>query len=100
MQISMEPLPAPMVVAIVATVVWGTAAVVLGLPFVRAWTRRMDKRDEKKIPADVSQRLERIEAAVESIAIEVERISESQRFLAKLQSERLPSGSTASDPRR
>jgi hypothetical protein len=31
--------------------------------------------------------LERIEAAVDSIAVEVERISEAQRFSARLQSE-------------
>jgi hypothetical protein len=35
----------------------------------------------------INGRLERIEAAVDAIALEVERISESQRFTAKLQSE-------------
>ncbi|HEY3258553.1 MAG TPA: hypothetical protein VGJ64_06825 [Gemmatimonadaceae bacterium] len=40
------------------------------------------------MPVDVSARLARIEAAVDSIAVEVERISESQRFLTKLQAER------------
>lgn len=35
-------------------------------------------------------RLERLEAAVDAIAIEVERISESQRFTVGLLSERLP----------
>jgi hypothetical protein len=40
-------------------------------------------------PADDS-RLERLEAAVDAIAIEVERISESQRFTVGLLSERLP----------
>jgi hypothetical protein len=33
----------------------------------------------------VSDQLQRIETAVESMAIEIERISESQRFLTKLQ---------------
>lgn len=36
-------------------------------------------------------RLKRIEDAVESIAVEVERISEAQRFTVKLFAERLPS---------
>jgi hypothetical protein len=40
------------------------------------------------VPGD--QRLERLEQAVESIAIEVERISEGQRFLTKLQTENRP----------
>jgi len=44
----------------------------------------------------ISGRLEKIEAAVDAIAIEVERISESQRFTSRLQSEqqspRLPRG--------
>ena len=38
--------------------------------------------------AQAAERLARIEAAVESIAIEVERISEAQRFTTKLLSER------------
>jgi hypothetical protein len=35
----------------------------------------------------INARLERIETAVDSIAVEVERISEAQRFSARLQSE-------------
>jgi hypothetical protein len=38
----------------------------------------------------INGRLERIENAVESIALEVERISEAQRFSARLQSEQQP----------
>lgn len=40
--------------------------------------------------ATISGRLERIEAAVDAIAVEVERISEAQRFSARLQSEKAP----------
>lgn len=39
------------------------------------------------IPPETSGRLERIEQAVEAIAIEVERVSEGQRFVTKLMSE-------------
>ena len=45
--------------------------------------------------ASSDQRLERVEQAVESIAVEVERISEGQRYVTKLLSERakpLPEG--------
>jgi hypothetical protein len=39
-------------------------------------------------PAESGQRLERIEQAVDAIAIEVERVSEGQRFVTRLLSER------------
>jgi hypothetical protein len=41
----------------------------------------------RSVVAPGDDRLERLEQAVESIAIEVERISEGQRFLTKLQTE-------------
>ncbi len=40
------------------------------------------------IAGDSSQRLERIEQAMDAIAIEVERVSEGQRFVTRLLSER------------
>ncbi|HEX6535117.1 MAG TPA: hypothetical protein VF041_10990 [Gemmatimonadaceae bacterium] len=62
------------------------AAIAIGTPIARAFARRMDR--QALPPSDVSQRLERIEHAVDSIAVEVERISEGQRFTTKLLSER------------
>src|ERR1035437_6350557 len=44
----------------------------------------------KAVPRFDDQRMERLEQAVDTIAIEVERISESQRFIAKLLDERSP----------
>ena len=41
----------------------------------------------------VEDRLQRIEQAVDAIAIEVERMSESQRFVTKVLTERLPAAS-------
>ena len=38
----------------------------------------------------IAGRLEKIEGAVDAIALEVERISESQRFMTRLQSEQRP----------
>jgi len=72
----------------IAGIVFGTLSmVILAYPFVRAWARRLEQgAAPPPLPADVASRLARIEAAVESIAIEVERISENQRYLTKLQS--------------
>jgi hypothetical protein len=62
--------------------------IVLGLPIVRLITRWLEP---KPVPprelSAINSRLERIETAVDSIALEVERISEAQRFSARLQSE-------------
>lgn len=57
-------------------------------PIVLAKTRRMWKGapTARVAPAD-NARLERIEQAVEAIAIEVERVSEGQRFVTKLLSD-------------
>lgn len=67
------------------------AFIAVGLPLARAWARRMDRNSAAAplpFPSDVSDRLERIEHAVESVAIEVERISEGQRFTTKLLTDR------------
>ena len=76
-------------------------AIALGIPIIRALTRRFVDRAPvaPAISADVENRLERIEQAVEAVAIEVERISESQRYLTKLMAEpRLPSGRGSAMP--
>jgi hypothetical protein len=49
-------------------------------------------------PAESGQRLERIEQAVDAIAIEVERVSEGQRFVTRLFSERGGLGLNAAQP--
>lgn len=63
------------------------AVVAIGVPLARAYARRLD-RGAGKLPVEVTARLERMEQALDSIAIEVERISEGQRFTTKLLSER------------
>jgi len=63
------------------------AVMVVGWPIARAFGRRIERSAAAPaIEPQVSAQLHRIEQAVESMAIEVERISESQRFVAKLQS--------------
>jgi hypothetical protein len=65
----------------------------IGVPLARAYSRRMDAEAKNpRIPDEVAQRLERIEQAIDSVAIEVERISEGQRFTTKLLSEGKTSG--------
>jgi hypothetical protein len=59
------------------------------VPIVRALIRRWER--EPALPpstAGSDVRLERIEQAIEAMALEVERISEGQRFTAKLLAER------------
>jgi len=67
------------------------AVIVVGWPISRALGRRFERRGSTPLlDTSVAEQLQRIEQAVEAVAIEVERISESQRFLAKLQ-EKSPS---------
>jgi hypothetical protein len=69
--------------------------IALGVPIIRAFTRRWERNAQLPAPpsAEITSRLERIEQAVEAVAIEVERIAEAQRYSAKLlteQQKRLP----------
>jgi hypothetical protein len=59
------------------------AFIIVGLPLARAFARRMDRRGESASASEITPRLDRIEQAVEAIAIEVERVSEGQRFTTK-----------------
>ena len=63
------------------------AVMVIGWPIARALGKRLERRpDLPAVNAGMSDQLVRIEQAVDAMSIEIERISESQRFLAKLQS--------------
>jgi len=69
-------------------VIPGVVIMVLGFPVVRLITRWLEPRPvPPRELTTISGRLERIETAVDTIAVEVERISEAQRFAARLQSE-------------
>ena len=62
----------------------------IGYPLARAYAKRIEGRaNAPSVPSDVAARLERMEQAIDSIAIEVERISEGQRFTTKLLAERV-----------
>jgi len=61
----------------------------IGWPLARAYAKRVEHGDVAgRVPPEMSARLERMEQAIDSIAVEVERISEGQRFTTKLLSER------------
>ncbi len=60
------------------------AIIIVGLPLARAFARRLDRAPVRPgIAPEVVEQLQRIEHGMEAMSIEVERISESQRYLAK-----------------
>jgi len=60
----------------------------IGVPLARAYARKLDSQSRNPgVPLEVTSRLERMEQAIEAVAIEVERISEGQRFTTRLLSE-------------
>jgi hypothetical protein len=78
---------------------------VLMIPIVLAFARRIWVRSGPRTASfdfDASPRLQRMEQAIESIALEVERIGEAQRFTTKLLAERQPDAAArlAPTPRR
>ena len=71
--------------------------VAIGTPLVRGLVKRWERNDAKRaVPSDVSARMERMEHAIDAIAVEIERISEGQRFTTKLLAERQPDALHAS----
>jgi len=75
------------------------AVIIIGLPLARAFARRMDRRSAAQVSPEVTSQLAHLNQAVDAIALEVERISEGQRFTTRLLSEQreaarqtLPSG--------
>ncbi|MEP7065780.1 MAG: hypothetical protein ABI889_07090 [Gemmatimonadota bacterium] len=74
-------------IPIVLFIMMGVTAI--GWPIARALGRKIDRESlQPKVPPEIMGRLERMEMAIDSIAVEVERISEGQRFTTKLLSER------------
>jgi len=75
-------------------------SLVMLLPISVAWAKRIGRRapTPAPVPSDVTTRLERIEQAVDTIAIEVERISEGQRFVTKIMVERPSTAAAPAEP--
>jgi hypothetical protein len=67
------------------------AVIIIGWPLSRAFGKRLERRaDTAAVNPAMTDQLHRIEQAVEAMSIEIERISESQRFMAKLQNATIP----------
>lgn len=83
----------------ITAIVMGTMTGML-YPLIRSWARRLDHRSAPPaLPSrEVEDRLDRIERAVEAVAVEVERVSEGQRFVTKLLAERPAAKFPASEP--
>lgn len=65
-------------------------ATVLAIPVVLAWTRRLWRKGSNTgaLPVELTDRLGSLERSVDSVAVEVERIGEGQRFVTQLLAER------------
>jgi hypothetical protein len=63
---------------------------VVGFPLARAFARRMDRKTEfKSVPGpDLTPQIRQLQESVDAMAIELERISEGQRFTSKLLADR------------
>jgi hypothetical protein len=74
------------------TIVFGTFAFLGSLRFLSRWLEMRQTRRAPIALEGLQERLDKIEATVETTALEVERMSEANRFIAKLLAER---GATA-----
>lgn len=64
------------------------AVILLGLPIARAIARRLDRTiAAPRVAPEISNQLNQLSQAVDAIALEVERISEGQRFTTRLLAE-------------
>jgi hypothetical protein len=80
-------------------IICGTSAFVASLKFV---LRYLELRASRPAPTDVAllARLDSIERIVETTAIEVERVAEANRFMARLLADRTGPGEPARRPER
>ncbi|MEP6991915.1 MAG: hypothetical protein ABJA80_13370 [bacterium] len=90
-------MPSPILIPIIF--VSSIPIIAIFYPIVRAYARRLEMKPlDSAVPREVGDRLERMEQAIDAIALEVERISEGQRFTTRLLTERaaerpaIPSG--------
>ena len=66
------------------------AVIIVGFPVARAFARRMDRSaaPPSRASGEQAEQLRHIQAAVDAMAVEVERISENQRYVTRLLAER------------
>jgi multidrug efflux pump subunit AcrA (membrane-fusion protein) len=80
-----SPDPGPYIIGGISIL---STAVVLLVALTQRYRIKMRGAAPSALPADLTQRLSRMEAGIESVAVEVERISEGQRFTTRLLSDR------------
>ena len=78
---------------------FATFAFLGALRFLYRWLELRQNRRSSLELNGLQERLDKIEATVESTAIEVERMSEANRFIAKLLSERDSAANLPAPPR-
>ncbi len=82
-----EPDPGPYIMGGIGMI---ATAVVLIVGLTQRYRIKMRGAAGQALPADLAQRLARMESGIEAVAVEVERISEGQRFTTRLLSDRAP----------
>ena len=87
------------VIGVIAVICVITACIA-SLSILRLVLQRKDERRVTDVGDGLRERLDRIEQAVETTALEVERISEANRFMSKLLSDRGGAVNPASRPER
>ncbi|MEP6507207.1 MAG: hypothetical protein ABJC63_03205 [Gemmatimonadales bacterium] len=81
-----------MAVSIISTISISAAFLYGSFRFINTWTWRQKAQvqDQSQAPRYDTDAIARLQASVDAVSIEVERIAEGQRFTTKLMSERMP----------
>ena len=80
----------PQVVDISLAFFFTVAFIIVGWPLARAFARRIDRKSEimQVKGSNIEPQLRQLQESIDAMAIEIERISEGQRFTSKLIAER------------
>lgn len=81
--------PGEVIIALGAFTAFTVSVSVVARTMLRAQENKL-RSAGSGLHSETSARIERIEQAVDAIAIEIERISEGQRFTTRLLSDRIP----------
>lgn len=82
----------PQVAEISLAFFFTVAFIIVGWPLARAFARRIDRKSEimQVKGTNIEPQLRQLQESIDAMAIEIERISEGQRFTSKLIAERKP----------
>lgn len=84
--------PTTQMVAVPIALFAAIAFVIVGLPIARAFARRMDRKDPAQASVAPSAELRQLQTSIDTMAVEIERMSEHQRFLTRVLSDGGPAG--------